>query len=1325
MGRLRERGAAAVEMALIGPLLIMLALGGGEYGLLMSTKHDLNVSTRLAGRIASSPCAGTGIGQATGIPLQATTGIIGECKKGNTEFDDFYILRAIESGLGSKMKDVQKIIIYSSGLDDKVRSGRVPEVCLNAIQGTSVCNIYTKDMLIQGDPNLKLLSNLDYFFTNDGQLWGERIQANFGCTAGLPSFPFCPIGIDSANRPNRIRNISYPTSLGIYVQLKHNFVTGFFRQDQTLSDWTMFRLEPHPLVNDTLKGCTATDEACKEKFSVTVTVSDSTALEGPANPVSGAFPCADVIVTISPALSTTQTIKLSTAYGSATADDFEAFSSQVVTFGPGQTAKTVCVTIKNDSFYEETESFTVSLSNGSGGLLNAEGQLSGDLNGKVTISDDDAKPQLFINGPLELVESAPTDATKEKSFRVSINTTSNRAVTFMYKTSDGTATSGDYREVVGLTEGVIPAGLLWVDIPMKALDDDDSEPANEYFFLDVSLVQGADEAVTPTQGKAFIVDRTIKLSVEQDIEVDEGGLPLASTFKVKLDRASDVAVSFDYSTSSTGGTATETTDYAKVSSPPRGIIPAGSLSVDIPVTAVLDGDNDPDETFFFEISNVTGATLDQFNKKKQATIKEKSRQLSVTDLPDLLEGAGPSQRYVRVQVIGGAVSFPITFRYQTQDGSATSADYNAIPLTNSVTIPAGATYYDIPVSAKDDAFEEGPETFYVTISSVTGAVASKPTGTVTILDNTAKINITTLSNPASFPEGSSNAVFTVSLSKASALPVTFTYTSQNGSATAGAVGTGDYNAFTGTHTFPANSTAPFVIPAIVAHRDGVVESNETFVVNLTGITNAAPGNITGTATITDLSPKITVEQNLSLDEGTSGIFTVSLDQVSPYPVSFNFKTQNGTATPGPLGTGDYDALNSSWIIPAGALSKTFTVTAHTDAISEIDETFQFAILNVVGATTLNTFRTATIKDMTPEPIFSIATPAAFAENIGNANFVISINRRSSVDLKVKITTGNGTAASTGSCSGNTNDYAKQTTVDVTIAANALTANAVIPICNDTLDENDENFTVALSSPTRSGAAFGTISSTANTATGTILDDDAVPTFTISNPTVVEGITMTFTVTLSNPSQKQAITINLATQAGTAIAADYGVLSANSVTIPAGSTSASVTIPTINDSFIEPTESFRVNGTAVSGTANTTAFGTGTITDNDTPATTTTTTTTIKPTTTTTTTKPTTTTTLPATTTTTTTKPASTTTTTLPITTTTTAVTTTIKPTTTTTTTTLPTTTTIKPTTTTTTLPTTTTIKPTTTTTTTTTIKPTTTTTTIRVTTTQPPVDGNS
>ena len=154
----------------------------------------------------------------------------------------------------------------------------------------------------------------------------------------------------------------------------------------------------------------------------------------------------------------------------------------------------------------------------------------------------------------------------------------------------------------------------------------------------------------------------------------------------------------------------------------------------------------------------------------------------------------------------------------------------------------------------------------------------------------------------------------------------------------------------------------------------------------------------------------------------------------------------------------------------------------------------------------------------------------------------------------------------------------------------------MPTTEDTRNEDQETFTVALSGP-----ASATLKADAKTATGTINDDDALPVLSIAGATVDEGDTAQFVVTLAPASGKQ-VTVSYSTADGTAKASenDYTAASSTTLTFAAGDTTKTISVPTTEDTRDEDQETFTVT---LSGPTNATLksdakTATGTINDDD-------------------------------------------------------------------------------------------------------------------------------
>src|SRR5678815_3921130 len=258
---------------------------------------------------------------------------------------------------------------------------------------------------------------------------------------------------------------------------------------------------------------------------------------------------------------------------------------------------------------------------------------------------------------------------------------------------------------------------------------------------------------------------------------------------------------------------------------------------------------------------------------------------------------------------------------------------------------------------------------------------------------------------------------------------------------------------------------------------------------------------------------------------------------------------------------------------------------------------------VFGRTTASTFDT--FRARSDSASFVAAPPRVFVSDTtvtegdgGTSSVIVTLTLSAPVATatSVSFTTANGTAIAG-------TDYTATSGI-VTFAANTQSATITIPLVADFVYESDELFKVLLSNPT--GLVFGD-----NAALITVLNDDPVPALvTIAasdaggSETAPDSIVFVITRTTVLTS---AITINLSWSGTATLTSDYsvsatgGTLAANaqSITLAAGVTTATLTITPVDDTAVEPTEGVTLTLAAGSGyTVGSPGAASGTITDND-------------------------------------------------------------------------------------------------------------------------------
>jgi len=657
------------------------------------------------------------------------------------------------------------------------------------------------------------------------------------------------------------------------------------------------------------------------------------------------------------------------------------------------------------------------------------------------------------------------------------------------------------------------------------------------------------------------------------VSYTESGSAGNATFTVTLSQASAREVTVNYASSNS--TALAGSDYTAASGTVT--IAAGATSATFDVPVLVDTLDEASETATLTLSNASNATISDATGTLSIVDDDDPPSLSINDVSYTESGSAGNATFT--VTLSAASGQDIEVDYATSNGTATAgADYTA--SSGTVTILAGNTTQTFNVPVLADTLDEASETATLTLSNASNATISDATGTLTITDDD---DAPTLSiNDVSYTESGSagNATFTVTLSAASSKEVTVDYASANNSATAAS----DYTAVSGTVTIAAGATtATFNVPVLT---DTLDEANETATLTLSNASNATISDATGTLTIVDDDdpPSLSINDVSYTESGSAGnaTFTVTLSEASTQEITFNYASSNSSATAG----SDYTAASGTLTIAAGATSATFNVPVLVDTLDEANETAILTISNASNATISDATGTLTIVDDDTPPSLSINN-VSYTESgsAGNATFTVTLSEASGQEVTVDYASSN-SSATAGS------DYTAVSGT-VTIAAGNTTQTFNVPVSVDTLDENNETATITLS-----GASNATISD----ATGilTIVDNDSIPSLSINNVSYTESGSAgnaTFTVSLSSASGKN-IEVDYATSNNTAIAGSDYTARSGTVTILAGNTSQTFTVPVSVDTLDEDNEYAILTLSGATNASISDGTGVLTIVDND-------------------------------------------------------------------------------------------------------------------------------
>jgi glucose/arabinose dehydrogenase len=532
----------------------------------------------------------------------------------------------------------------------------------------------------------------------------------------------------------------------------------------------------------------------------------------------------------------------------------------------------------------------------------------------------------------------------------------------------------------------------------------------------------------------------------------------------------------------------------------------------------------------------------------------------------------------------------VTVNYASANNTAVEpSDYQA--RSGSVTFLPGETSHEVIMTVNGDTMFEPTENFNVNLSNAANATLVDSQGVCTITNDDSQPTISI--GDAAVTEGNSGTIaasFTISLSNASTQNVTVNYATAGDTATSGT----DFVATSGTATVTAGQLSTTVNVSV--NGDTTFEGNEFFFVNLTSPTNATISDSQATGIINNddaQPPAITISINdVAVSEGASGTsvagFTVSLSGASSQTVTVNYATANDTATAG----SDYSANSGTVTFDPGQTSKPVSVSVNGDTTFEPNETFNVNLSGATNATISDSQGVGTINNDDAQPTISINDVSVAEGNSGTSalGFTVSLSNPSSQTITVNYATQEGTAQ-VGS------DFVHIPGGTVTFTPGQTSQPVSVTINGDTTFEANETVDVNLSGQTNATIGDGQ-------GVGTITNDDAQPTISISDVTHNEGNSGTvdydFTVSLSNPSS-QTITVNAATadSTGTTADSDYTAVASTQLSFSPNSTTQHFHVLVNGDTKFESAEAFFVNLTGATNATVSDNQGSGTLTNDDT------------------------------------------------------------------------------------------------------------------------------
>ncbi|MBV9864674.1 MAG: SBBP repeat-containing protein [Abitibacteriaceae bacterium] len=635
----------------------------------------------------------------------------------------------------------------------------------------------------------------------------------------------------------------------------------------------------------------------------------------------------------------------------------------------------------------------------------------------VTVTDNDVPTLSLSITPNIFSEGAGVNAAKGTVTR---NTPTNSALTVNLSNSDPNSAQVP-------ASVTIPAGAASVNFSVGAVDNnivDGSRPITVTATAPGFMAGAASATVLDNDGP------TLTLSINPG-SFSEGAGSGAAVGIVSRNTATTDTLTVSLNSGNTG----------KVQVPASITIPAGAAATTFPVMAVDDA--------------VACGTQSVTVTANAASFNPGVATVSVTDddIPTLVLSVTPSTFTEDAKSVTGTVArnTPISFPLVV-DLSSSNPDRVTVPTT--VTIPAGATTVDFPITPVEDSIANGNEPVAL-IANAPNFVFSK--ATVTIVDNDSPALHLSVS-PATFSEaaGPNAAVGIVTRNFALNTDAVVSLASNN----------------LGAATVPTNVTIPAgatsTIFSVAAVDDNIAAGNQTATITAmtSGFSDAAIVTVTDNETRL-LSLSVTPPSFSETVRSITGTIARNTPATSPLTVSLS------SDAPGRL------HVPATVTIPAGATSTTFVIPVVDNSIADGHQTISL-VASADGFAPSNTALTITDNEV-PTLTLQVSRDH-FSENAGKQAAVGIVTRNTPTTTALRVTLGSGDA----------NEVRVPASVLIPIGATSIRFS--IEAVNDHV----------AAGPSRVTLMANAIGFVPGTATVTVTDTDAVSSLGIGGRITADG-----------------------------------------------------------------------------------------------------------------------------------------------------------------------------------------------------------------------------
>lgn len=520
-------------------------------------------------------------------------------------------------------------------------------------------------------------------------------------------------------------------------------------------------------------------------------------------------------------------IQFETQNNTATANNDFVSAQGTLNFAAGDAEKLVTINIINDAIVENTETFSLILSQPSAGEII-------DNLGQATITDDDTNISIANLSVLENNNVA--------IFSLTRTGLTNGISQFNFTTTDNTAiASNDYVTKAGTL--TFASGETEKTITIDILNDTPVEN-DETFSLVLSNGLGAN-IINPS-ATGTIIDNLNEFSIN-DVSIAESSG--SGIFAVTRTGNNTTAMTLDFSTQDKSAIAGQ--DYTAT----NGLLTfaVGEKTKNITVVITNDVAVESNENFTISLSNPSTGSIADASGTGLIVDDDTVITTSAITVSENVGSAIFTLSRTGVTNVSSSVDF------STHDDTATNiGNVDYIAKSGTITFASGETQKTISISIQNDTVVESSESFQLSLTNVQGANLASGSDNVnaTIIDDDTNISVT----DKTFSESESSAIFTLTRTGLTSITSTVSFSTIEGSAKSSS----DFTSQAGTLSFASGVTTQTL--TITVTNDSLIENNEAFTLTLSNPTNANLSNTAAIATI--LNDDNSIE--LSALNGTNG-----------------------------------------------------------------------------------------------------------------------------------------------------------------------------------------------------------------------------------------------------------------------------------------------------------------------------------------------------------------------------------------------------------------------------------------------------------------------